>query len=100
MIYPSCLFHKGNNGGGSEIKLTDEQKNRLVYSFILMFFMLYVTALSFGSGRDFLIRIFGILYSLAPTQTSNWLFISLIELGILLVVVFVLGCMLIARCFR
>jgi len=42
-------------------------------------------------------KVLGFMLSLAPSQTAGWFMISLIVLVILLVLIFVAGCILIAR---
>jgi hypothetical protein len=54
----------------------------------LIFLVFYLMALALG--RDLLLKIWSVLWDLAPSQTFNWCFISGIELVILLIIVFIL----------
>ncbi len=71
--------------------------------YYLIFLVLYLLALVLA-GANRLIRtdtvlskMWVLLWSLAPSQTFGWWFISLIVLVILLVLIFAAGCILIAR---
>ena len=69
----------------------------------LIFLVLYVVALILGGATRMhspdavLVKILGCIWSLAPSQTASWFIVSLIVLVILIILVFVAGCILIAR---
>ena len=50
-----------------------------------------------SSPDSVLLKVLGIMLSLAPSQTAGWFMISLIVLVILLALIFTAGCILIAR---
>ena len=69
----------------------------------LIFLVLYVVALILGGATRMhnpdtvLVKVLSFLWSLAPSQTANWFMVSLIVLVILIILVFVAGCILIAH---
>lgn len=69
----------------------------------LIFLVLYLIALVLlGANRMkdpdvFLTKMVGFFWGLAPSQTFNWFFISLIALVILLALVFAAGCYLLHK---
>ena len=79
--------------GSSEMKLK---------KYYLIFLVLYLIALVLaGANRlvlpnTFLTRVWGLLWSLAPSQTAPWSAISGIVLVILIILGFVAGCKLIS----
>ncbi len=68
----------------------------------LLFFILYLIALFIGGGSSMryqdsvLSKMVGFIWSLAPSQTFVWWFISLVVSVILIILGFVAGCKLIA----
>lgn len=74
--------------------------------YYLIFLVLYVIALILGGATrmkcpdTFLTKMLGFIWSLAPSQNAGWFMISLIVLVILIIVVFVAGCILITHFIR
>jgi len=72
----------------------------------LLFFILYLIALFLGGGSSMryqdsvLSKMVGFIWSLAPSQTSVWWFISLVVSVILIILGFVAGCILITHFVR
>jgi hypothetical protein len=81
---------------------TSRGSERKLKKYYLIFLVLYLIALILaGANRmsspdSVLSKVLGFIWSLTPTQTFVWWFISLIVLVILLVLIFVAGCKLIA----
>jgi hypothetical protein len=71
--------------------------------YYVIFFVLYLLALFLaGANRlklpdTFLTKMLSFIWRLMPSQTAGWHAISLIVLVILLILIFVAGCILIAR---
>ncbi len=72
---------------------------RKLKKYYLIFLFLYLIVLyPYGGYPDSVLsKALGFIWSLTPTQTFVWWFISLIVLVILLVLIFAAGCILIAR---
>ena len=74
--------------------------------YYLIFLVLYLIALFLGEDNrmrysdSVLSKMVGFIWSLAPSQTFNWWFNSLIVSVILIILVFVAGCKLIAYFMR
>ncbi len=82
---------------------TSRGSERKLKKYYMIFLVLYLIALILaGANRmsspdSVLSKVLGLIWSLTPTQTFVWFFISLIVLVILLVLIFTAGCILIAR---
>ncbi len=78
---------------------TSRGSERKLKKYYLIFLVLYLIVLyPYGGYPDSVLsKALGFIWSLTPTQTFVWFFISLIVLVILLVLIFAAGCILIAR---
>ena len=82
---------------------TSRGSERKLKKYYVIFLVLYLIALILaGANRmsspdSVLSKVLGFIWSLTPTQTFVWWFISLIVLVVLLVLIFAAGCILIAR---
>ncbi|MHA2163702.1 MAG: hypothetical protein ACXABF_14890 [Candidatus Thorarchaeota archaeon] len=81
---------------------TSRGSERKLKKYYLIFLVLYLLALVLAGATRLshpdtvLLKAWGVLWSLAPSQTSGWFAISGVVLVILLILVFVAGCKLIA----
>ncbi len=85
---------------------TSRGSERKLKKYYLIFLVLYLVALILAGATRLahpdtvLLKAWGVLWSLAPSQTFGWFAISGVVLVILLILVFVAGCKLIAYFMR